>query len=113
MEKLQIEYNLKREKLSKKVIFLLGFFAIFLLVARVVIANRLVEVSSKLRDLDHQIEIIEKQNDQIAEEVRSRESLVSIESRAASLGFRSVRNLSYITSPEPVALGTLLTRPLR
>ncbi len=103
LEKLKLERFHSREKLSQRVLICLGVLALFFLLARVVIANRLVEAGARLRDLDHQIEVSSDQNDLLAEEIRSRESLTKLEKKANTLGFQPVRSLGYITSPLPVA----------
>lgn len=74
-----------------------------LAVVRVIIANAEVEAGEKLRNLDKQIAALEEENQLRSEKIRAKESLVSLEQKAAKQGFQKTANYAFIEKAGPVA----------
>lgn len=104
MKRLIEEEQRRQDRTSQ--IFLGGLVALaaVLLVVQVLIANRLVEASDKLRNLDLQIATMEDQNQSLSEGVRTKESLVAISDQAKTLGFLLSGQISYLSAFQPVAM---------
>ncbi len=74
-----------------------------LAIVRVGIANAEVEASEKLKDLDKKIAAVETENQLRAEKIRTKESLVSIETKAANQGFQKTGKYAFVEAAGPVA----------
>ncbi|MBI4100051.1 hypothetical protein HY440_03520 [Candidatus Microgenomates bacterium] len=105
MKKLTSEQNLKRDRLSRIFMTVLVLVVVGLCVSRVVIANRLVEASEKLRTLDQKIEETKQANQLLAESLRQPQSLTAIETEAKIQGFAKTNNLVFLEKATPVAFG--------
>lgn len=104
MKRLQEEQYSRHRKISGLVIWAL-FVAVALLSAgRVFAANRLVETSENLRRLDQEVDKLETQNQILAQELRSQESIETIQSKAAALGFIKANHYAYLSNIWQVAL---------
>ena len=77
---------------------------VILSVGRVVIANRLVEASEKMRVLDKNIENFKEANQNLSEAMRQPQSIAVIEDRAKALGFVKINRLVFLAKPTKVAL---------
>lgn len=104
MKKLINEQNLKREKVSGLFLAILLILVATLSVGRVVIANRLVEFSERLRALDKTIVETRDKNQILAESLRAPQSLTVIEDKAKALGFVNSGRLIFLTPAAQVAL---------
>lgn len=113
MKKLITEQNLKKDRLSGFFLTLLVLIVAVLAVTRVVIANRLVEASEKLRVFDQTIAQIEKTNQNLSETLRGPSSITQIEEKAKTLGFVPTSHLVFLTKTPEMALETNLSRTLR
>ncbi len=113
MKKLAAEQNLKKDRLSGIFLGILVLFVVFLAVARVVIANRLVEASEKLRILDKSITQAETTNQDLSEQLHAPESLSQIAKVAREMGFTKTSRLVFLTTTPEVALGTTPSQVLR
>ena len=98
MQKLQNEQNLRNEKYSSLIFFTLFLIVGLLSVARVFAANRLVETSDNLRKMDVQVNQLEAENRILAQEVRSKESMVFVETKMTELGFTKTPHYTYVNS---------------
>lgn len=104
MKKLIAEQNTKKDRFARIALLFLLFFVSTLLIAKVVMANRLVEASGKLRDLDRKISQLSTTNDELSESVRSASSLTRLESVAQSMGFVKNQKFAVIKASGSVAL---------
>lgn len=104
LKKLIAEQNNKNDRFAKTALLLLLFFVSALLVAKVVMANRLVEASGKLRDLDRKIAEATTTNSELSEAVRGVSSLASLESMAQSQGFVKSQKFTVVKPNDSVAL---------
>ena len=110
MKKLIEEQNIEREGKSKGVVLALLAVAFFLLATQVFIANALVEATDRLRVLDRETAELESKNETMAEEVRSRESLTSLEDQARMAGFVKTDKVIFLEkNASPVAFREGLT----
>ena len=100
----KLEQVLRHEKFSALIVFVLFFVVAVLSVGRVFAANRLVETSDNLRRMDLEVSKLEQQNQALAEEVRSQESMVYVENKIAQLGFGESSRYAYLTPSTEVAL---------
>lgn len=104
LKKLIAEQNTKKDRFARIALLFLLFFVSTLLIAKVVMANRLVEASGKLRDLDRKIADLSTTNDELSESVRSASSLTRLESVAQSMGFVKNQKFAVIKASGSVAL---------
>ncbi len=104
MKKLVAEQNLKKERLSGLFLMALVVVVAALSVTRVLIANRLVESSERLRNLDQSISQVQRANQDLAENLRGPQSLSQIETEAGSLGFSKTTRLVILPGADSVAL---------
>lgn len=95
--------ELKQDRKSNIIVSALVFLVMTLAVVRVVIANAEVEAGEKLRNLDKQIAILEEQNQLRSEKIRSKESLISLEAKAAKQGFQKTGKYAFVEKSGPVA----------
>ncbi|MCL4397604.1 hypothetical protein M1403_01100 [Patescibacteria group bacterium] len=105
MQKLQQEQNLRQEKVSGLVVLVLFVIVGLLSAGRVFAANRLVETSDSLRRLDQQISKLETENQKLAEETRSQQSMLSVEQRVKTLGFTKTDKYAYLSARPEMAMG--------
>ncbi len=104
MKKLTTERNLKKERLSGLFLTVLVLMVVALSVTRVVIANRLVESSEKLRSLDQEITKARDLNRNLAQGQRLPQSLSQIAQRAKDLGFAKTNQVVFLGVGDSVAL---------
>ncbi len=107
MQKLQKEKLEQRNKKSRTVIFLAGLILVFACIIRVVIANRLVEATDKLHRLEVEEEKLQADNEILSENLRTKDSLISLRSEAEKMGFAPVTQVTYIEKPLPLAAAGL------
>lgn len=79
---------------------------VLLSIVRVFLANWLVESSETLRDLDRKITQQTTTNQSLAEELREKESLALIESKAKAAGYSPTTKLTFVTVEPGIALQT-------
>lgn len=103
MKKLQVEQNLHQEKVSGLVVLVLLAVVGLLALGRVFMANRLVETSQLLRNLDQEITETESANQVLAQEVRGAQAIGTAQKKLAAAGFVSTSSLSYVSGPAKVA----------
>lgn len=103
MHKLQEEQFVKQNKYSKFILALLFLTVGILSMVRVFAANRLVETSENLRNLDNQVRNLEAKNMVLAENVRAYESINYISEKVTELGFKVSPRYSYLTGGTQVA----------
>ena len=103
MKKLQTEQYHQKEKLSGLVVLCLFAMVGILAGGRVFMANRLVEASQNLRNMDREITRLESENEILVKEVRSKQSMEAVEKRVEALGFAQNSRLVYVTRPVEVA----------
>ena len=103
MKKLQTEQYHQKEKLSGLVVLCLFALVGILAGGRVFMANRLVEASQNLRNMDREITRLESENEILVKEVRSKQSMEAVEKRVEALGFAQNYRLVYVTRPVEVA----------
>lgn len=82
--------------MSGRFVGLLIAILVLLSVARVVLANWLVESSGILRDLDNQINEQSQVNQKLAESVREKSSLANLENQAKTSGFVTGAKLTFV-----------------
>lgn len=104
MKKLIAEQNIKNDRLTRGALLLLVFFVSLLLIAKVIMANRLVEASGKLRDLDKKIANLSASNGELSESVRTASSLTQLEDAALQSGFIKGQKFAVIKTTGSVAL---------
>lgn len=103
MKKFNLEKNTRREKFSGIFVGILIGVVVMLSIIQVLIANRLVEASEKLRTLDREIVSIQNDNQTLAESLRSPRSLTFIEQQAKIAGFVKSDKVVFLAAPAPVA----------
>ena len=79
---------------------ILAAFVVALSVGRVYAANRLVEASEKLKRLDNKIQVLEQENQTLAQTARAQKSTEVISRKAQALGFLGNVHYSFLT-PAP------------
>lgn len=104
MQKLQQEQVLHHERLSGLVVLVLFIMVALISAGRVFVANRLVETSENLRRYDQEVLQLESQNQKLAEEIRTKESISTIEEKVKELGFVRTDRYAYLASAPEVAL---------
>jgi cell division protein FtsL len=104
LKKLIAEQNIKNDRLTRGALLLLVFFVSLLLIAKVIMANRLVEASGKLRDLDRKITNLSATNGELSESVRTASSLTQLENTALASGFVKGQKFAVIKTTGSVAL---------
>ncbi len=104
MKKLIAEQNIKKDRFTRAALLLLVFFVSTLLVAKVIMANRLVEASGKLRNLDRKITELSTSNSELSESVRTTSSLTQLETAAQKAGFTKSQKFAVVKPTESVAL---------
>ena len=112
MKKLINEQKLKKDRLSGIFVTVLVLLVVGLAVTRILIANRLVEASEKLRTLDQKIEVVKEANQSLSEQLRQPQSITFIEEKAKALGFKTSR-LVFLAPHVQEALGNNLEITLR
>lgn len=85
-------------------ISVLILLVIILAVFRVGIANRAVESSEKLKNLDREISALEAENQLRAEKLRVKASLTHLEPKAQEAGFQKTGNYAFVEKTGPVAV---------
>ncbi len=105
MRKLQQEQNVRHDRFSGWVVFILFFIVALLSAGRVFAANRLVETSDNLRRLDAQVSQLEAQNQTLSQEVRTQESMAAIENRVLAGGFVKTGHFAFLSNSREVAFG--------
>lgn len=103
MKKLINEQNLKKDRLRAIFLTVLISVVVALLVVKVVIANRLIEDSEKLRQIDKHITALEETNQTLAEQLRAPQSLVTVEIAAQKAGFVKSDRLVFLAPAPSVA----------
>lgn len=106
MKKLITEQNLKKDRRTAILISILIFLVAVLAVIRVVIANRLVDASEKLRTADRKIEAIKEANQNVFEALRQPQSITYVEEKAKTLGYTKAERLVFLSPQIQVALGS-------
>lgn len=104
MKKLIAEKNSRNEKLSGIFIGTLVVLVAIMAVSRVLIANRLVEASEKLRTMDKTIEIVQNENQRLSEELRLPRSISTVSQKIEQLGFSKNTQVFFLAQPTSVAL---------
>lgn len=104
LKKLIAEQNIKNDRLTRGALLLLVFLVSLLLIAKVIMANRLVEASGKLRDLDKKIANLSATNGELSESVRTASSLTQLEDAALQSGFIKGQKFAVIKTTGSVAL---------
>ena len=104
MKKLIAEQNLRKDQLSNFFVVVLTVAVVGLCVARIIIANRLVEASEQMREMDRQIELVKEVNQNIAEQLRQPQSVTLIEKKAKALGFIKTSHLVFLGPREQFAM---------
>jgi len=107
MDKLNLQREIQHNQFSKKMGGILFLVFAVLSVIRVVVANRLVDDSSKLRGIDNKISAVEKENYVLASELRDQSSITLLENKAGQIGFVKTKTFSYVTADKPVAMGNI------
>ncbi len=87
MKKLQQEVNLRKDRQSS--LFTLTIILLFGLVsvARVIVANRLVDISSRLHKLEVREDQLLAENEKFVYQIENSLSLTSLSDKAQDLGF--------------------------
>lgn len=88
--------------MNKMMIFLFVIIAV-LSTGRVFAANRLVETSENLRKLDLEAVKLETENQNLAEKVRTGQSINLIEEKAAGLGFIKNNHFAFLAPAPTIA----------
>ncbi len=89
--------------MNKMMILLFVIIAV-LSTGRVFAANRLVETSENLRKLDLEAVKLETENQNLAEEVRTGQSINLLEEKAVSLGFFKNNHFAFLAPSPTIAL---------
>jgi len=90
------------KKWSFKYLRVLPFLAVALVVLQLVLSNELAAVGGKVGQFDSQISALQEENEQLAVQVASASSLLSIAAKASEFGLRetvSTYNLSVNQYP--------------
>jgi len=103
MQKLNQEKIIRKERFSGQFITALVFIVAILAIGRVILANRLIESSADLRDLDEKISLLSSQNENLAEQLREKEGLSLVASQAEKAGFTQTAKLTFIQKSPSVA----------
>lgn len=88
----------------KRTMFLLFIIIAVLSAGRVFAANRLVETSENLRKLDLEAVRLETENQKLAEEVRTSQSISLIAEKATNLGFVKNNHFAFLAPSPTIAL---------
>ena len=104
MQKLDEEKRQSKEKKTNILVWLFVTIVIFLSITRVLIANQLVGTSEKLHNLDSQIQKLQSDNEIRSEDLRKKESLLTLETKTRQLGFTQTNKYSFLKPSDPVAL---------
>lgn len=104
LQKLQQEQALHHERLSGVVVLVLFILVALISAGRVFVANRVVETSDSLRRSDQEITRLEQENQRLAEEIRTKESISYIEENVKKLGFTKTSHYAYLAPASEVAL---------
>lgn len=113
MQKLIQEQKFKNSRTSTR--FLAGLITILVIlsIAKVFVANWLVESSETLRHLDRQIDLQSKENQTIAENLRESTALVKIIPIVSQQGFTKSVKISFVLPEKNVALNSPSVSPVR
>jgi hypothetical protein len=103
MQKLQAEQNYHQEKVSGLIVLLLVIVVGLLTAGRVFMANRLVETSQTLKNLDLEIIKLEAENEILAKDLRAQESMTIVEKKVTALGFIPAKVTAHLIGPAKVA----------
>lgn len=106
MKKLIAEQENKKDRKTFAIITFLVTLVAVLFIARVGVANRLVESSAKLRELDQKISSLKNENDQLAEDNRVNNSLSYLENVTKSLGFEKSYNYQILSKDNSLVAGS-------
>ena len=82
------------------------FLVVALAISRVALANRLIESSQSLHDLDQKISELTTENESLSEQLRGKEALSLLSPLAQEAGFTKSTDLTFIQKSPSVALGT-------
>ncbi|MEK7565598.1 MAG: hypothetical protein AAB506_00960 [Patescibacteria group bacterium] len=96
MKKLQKEIDLKKDKRSYFLTVIILLIFGFVSIVRIAVANRLVEASDRLHNLEVRENILAVQNQKLSQEVRQTISLNYLEQKAKSLGLVSPQKVLYL-----------------
>jgi cell division protein FtsL len=112
LQKINDQKKQGREKTSNVLVGAFVMIAVILCIARVLIANQTVEASEKLRSLDVQIRKVQTENQILSEQLRQKQSLITLSERAQQAGFTKTNSFSFISATSPVAFdGTRVQTP--
>lgn len=103
MQKINEEKRQQKNKHSNILVWVFVTVVVFLSISRVIIANQTVGASEKLRNLDNRIAAFKSQNEVMAEDLRQKESLASLQNQAGALGFSRTDKYSFLSPSAPVA----------
>ncbi len=104
---------MRTERFSQGFVIALILLVAFLSIFRVILANRLIESSESLRNLDLKITQLTAENEQLGQTLRDKESLSVLAPDAQQAGFVRTAKLTFVQSPADVALQTGALSALR
>lgn len=103
MKRLKLEEEGHFQKNSRRLVFFLVFLFAGLSVLRIFVANRVVDSSEKMRQLDQKIAILTEENQTLAEKFRSLSSTNLLEQKAIAAGFVKRIGFSFLLPTPGVA----------